>query len=104
MQLVQVILIINYTHNVLEILSVQSNEVKSSNYMEREGLARALDFLSANSLEVGILITDRHSQIRKFVGKQFPAIENRYDVWHISKGLLVRLANFCSFFFIPVHT
>ena len=77
--------------NVLEILSVQSNEVKSSNHMEKEGLARALDFLIANSLEVGTLITDRHSQISKFVGKQFPAIEHRYDVWHISKGLLVSL-------------
>ena len=26
------------------------------------------------------LITDRHNQISKFVGKQFPAIEHRYDV------------------------
>ena len=77
--------------NVLEILSVQSNEVKSSNHMEKEGLARALDFLIANSLEIGTLITDRHSQISKFVGKQFPAIEHRYDVWHDSKGLLVSL-------------
>ena len=91
MQLVQVILIINYKHNVLEILSVQSNEVKSSNHMEKEGLARALDLLSANSLEVGTLITDRHSQISKFVGKQLPAMEHCYDVWHISKGLLVSL-------------
>ena len=80
MQLVQVILIINYAHSVIEILSVQSNEVKSSNHIEKEGVIRALDFLSANSLEVGTLITDRHSQISKFVGKQFPAIEHCYDV------------------------
>ena len=59
--------------------------------MEKEGLARALDFLIANSLEVGTLITDRHSQISKFVVKQYPAIEHRYDVWHISKGLFISL-------------
>ena len=33
-------------YNALEILFAQSNEVKSSNYMEKEGLARALNFLS----------------------------------------------------------
>ena len=77
--------------NVLEILFVQSNEVKSSNHMEKEGLARALDFLSTNYLEVVTLITDRHSQISKFVGKHYPAIEHCYDVWHISKGLLISL-------------
>ena len=54
--------------------------------MEKEGLARALDFLSANSLQVGTLITDRHTQINKFVSTQYPDIDHRYDAWHISKG------------------
>ena len=48
---------------MLTILSVQSNEVKSSNHMEKEGLTKALNFLSANYVEVKTLITDRHSQI-----------------------------------------
>ena len=73
-------------HNVLEILFVQSNEVKSSNHMEKEGLSRVLNFLSANCLEVKTLITDRHSQISKFIGKQYPTIDHHYDIWHISKG------------------
>ena len=68
------------------IIIVQSNEVKSSNHMEMEGLTRALDFLGTNSFEVGTLITDRHKQINKFLSKQYPNIEHRYDVWHISKG------------------
>ena len=54
--------------------------------MEMEGLSRALEFLGANSIEVGTLITDRHKQINKFVSKQYPKIEHRYDAWHISKG------------------
>ena len=54
--------------------------------MEREGLSRALDFSTSYSLEVGMLITDRHKQINKFVNTQYPDIDHRYDVWHISKG------------------
>ena len=73
-------------HNVLGTLFVQSNEVKSSNHMEKEGLTRALNFLSANWLEVKTLITGRHSQISKFIGNQYPTIEHRYDIWHISRG------------------
>ena len=61
---------------MLTILSVQSNEVKSSNHMEKEGLTKALNFLSANYVEVKTLITDRHSQISKFIGKQYPTIKH----------------------------
>ena len=67
---------------MLEILFVQRNEVKSSNHMEKEEFARVLNFLSANCLEVKTLITEWHSQISKFIGKQYPTI---YDIWHISK-------------------
>ena len=42
---------------------LQSNEVKSSNHMEKEGLSRALNFLRAKCLEIDTLITDRHRQI-----------------------------------------
>ena len=38
--------------------------------MEKEGLARALEFLSANALQVATLITDRHKQISKSVSTQ----------------------------------
>ena len=38
----------------------QSNQVTSSNHMEKEGLSRALKFLDAKSLQVGTLVTDRH--------------------------------------------
>lgn len=55
--------------------------------MEKEGLSRGIEFLSANSLNINILITDRHNQICKFVSKKHPSIEHRYDVWHVSKGM-----------------
>ena len=55
--------------------------------MEKEGQSRGIEFLSANSLNINTLITDRHSQISKFVNKKHPSIEHRYDVWHVSKGM-----------------
>ena len=63
--------------------------MKSSNHMEKEGLRRALVFLAANSMEVSMLITDRHKQINKFLNTKYPEIEHRYDVWHVSKGELL---------------
>ena len=48
-------------YDMKEILFAQSNEVMSSNRMEKEGPARDLDFVSAGSLEVKALITERHS-------------------------------------------
>ena len=53
--------------------------------MEKEGLARVLEFLITNSLEVGTLVTDRHKQINKFVSKQYPNIDHRYDVGMFQK-------------------
>ena len=40
--------------------------------MEKEGLHRALVFLAANSMQVSVLITDRHTQINKYPQQQAP--------------------------------
>ena len=56
--------------------------------MEKEGLSRAIDFLSENSLTIHTLVIDRHKQITKFISKKHPNIEHHYDVWHVSKGML----------------
>ena len=63
---------------------LQSNEVKSSNHMEKFGLVKALQFLADNSLQVTTLVTDRHKQIAKYMAEEKPDIEHRYDAWHIS--------------------
>ena len=54
--------------------------------MEKEGLCQTLKFLGDNSLDVGMLISDRLEQINKFMRLQYPDIEHRYDVWHVAKG------------------
>ena len=45
----------------------QSSEVKSSYHMEKEGLERALKFLKEGGIKVGVLVTDRHKQINKWL-------------------------------------
>ena len=52
--------------------------------MEKEGLSRALQFLTSHDLTVATLITDRHTQVFKFVCKKYLDIEHHYDVWHVS--------------------
>lgn len=64
----------------------QSNEVSSTNHMEKEGLHRVLNFTKERGLNVGVLVTDRHQQITKMMREQHPDIKHYFDVWHVAKG------------------
>ena len=66
--------------------ALQSNEVASSNHMEKEGLIRVLEFLKKKGIKVGTLVTDRHQQIAKFIREQNPDIKHYFDIWHVVKG------------------
>ena len=63
----------------------QSNEVSSSYHMGKEGLHRALEYVEQNSLEVGVLVTDRHQQINKWIRESHPQIKHYFYVWHVAK-------------------
>ena len=67
---------------------LQSNEVGSSNAMEKEGFIRCIMFLYALGLSIGTLVTDRHSGIRKWVSERLD-INHRFDIWHIAKSMLI---------------
>lgn len=67
----------------------QSNEVESSVRMEKEGLIRSLDFLEKSGVKVASLVTDRHTQVQKFILEQKPNIDHFYDVWHVCKGEII---------------
>ena len=45
---------------------MQSNEVKGSYHMEKEGLVRAVGFLR-KKFKIATLVTDLHKQISKWV-------------------------------------
>jgi hypothetical protein len=53
--------------------------------MEKEGLVRAIDRVYDEGLKISTLITDRHSQISKWIRETHPEIDHRYDVWHVAK-------------------
>ena len=58
--------------------------------MEKEGLNRCINFLTEDSkLEVGVLVTDRHKQINKWLQDVHPKITHYYDIWHVAKGMYV---------------
>ncbi|OPL20297.1 hypothetical protein AM593_05010, partial [Mytilus galloprovincialis] len=57
------------TSKEIDMQLVQSNKVKNSYAMEQEGLIRCLNFLHNQQVQVSHLITDRHSQVKKFMRK-----------------------------------
>ena len=53
--------------------------------MEKEGLHRVLEFLKKD-LTVGMLVTDRHQLITKWIKEEHPDVKHYFDVWHVAKG------------------
>ncbi|KAL5005650.1 hypothetical protein ScPMuIL_016808 [Solemya velum] len=76
---------------VVDIQLVQSNECGGSYHMEKTGLTRSLKFLDERGLELGILITDRHRQLGKFLREEYPEIDHLFDIWHIGKEYVSEL-------------
>lgn len=54
--------------------------------MEKEGLCRVMKYLKKQKVAIGIIVTDRHKQINKWLRETHPKIQHFYDVWHIAKG------------------
>ena len=67
----------------------QSNEVKGSYHMEKEGLHRCLSFLKEHNLDVAVLVTDRHKQINKWLRDKHSDVKHYYDIWHVAKGIRI---------------
>ena len=53
--------------------------------MEKAGLMRSLEFLDKHGIDIGLLITDRHRGIAKWVRENMRATVHRFDVWHVAK-------------------
>ena len=58
--------------------------------MEHRGLVSALKYLDNSSVQIGTQVTDRHKQIAKYIKEHKPLVYHRYDVWHVSKGILYK--------------
>lgn len=57
--------------------------------MEKRGLELAVRWFQEHHLQIGIIITDRHLQIQKWIRENLPQTTHYYDVWHVAKGKLV---------------
>uniref|UniRef100_A0A1X7VKK4 Uncharacterized protein n=1 Tax=Amphimedon queenslandica TaxID=400682 RepID=A0A1X7VKK4_AMPQE len=84
--------VMDLAHNqVLDIQLVQSNEVKGSSYMEKGGLVRAMTALRARNLEVGLFVTDRHTEVTIRMKEEMPRTKHWFDIWHVAKSFRKKL-------------
>ena len=56
-----------------------------------------MQVFAQNGLEVGVLVTDRHSQIAKWMRENLPNVVHFYDVWHMAK---CKYCNYSLFYYI----
>ena len=57
-------------------------------------LIETLNFLENSGIIIKGLVTDRHSQIRKYLRENKPQINHQFDIWHMAKYLKKKLSNF----------
>ncbi len=57
--------------------------------MELEGLKRSVAYLQGQGLTIGVIITDRHPSVQKWLREHHKEIKHYYDVWHIAKGMCI---------------
>ncbi|XP_064469150.1 uncharacterized protein LOC135383732 [Ornithodoros turicata] len=74
-------------NRIIHVEIVKSTEVDSSNRMEREGLQRSLQYVFKQGMTVGMLVTERHNDVKSFMRKAHPSVKHRFDVWHVAKGI-----------------
>ena len=55
--------------------------------MEKEGLVRGMQFLKEQTFSNVTLVTDRHTQIAKWMREKSFNTDHRYDIWHLAKGM-----------------
>ena len=72
-QVCRVIIVKNLTTIYLNIL-FQSSEVGGSYHMENEGLHRLIEFLKGEGLQIGVIVTDPHKQINKWIRETHPEV------------------------------
>ena len=60
--------------------------------MEKVWFIKGLKFSRTNGVIVDQIITDRHSQIRKYMRENEEDIIHQFDIWHFSKSIKKNLA------------
>ena len=71
--------------------------MKSSYYMEIEGLIRSMNCFKENNVSIRKFVTDRHVQIVKWIRENMKNTKHCVDIWHVAKGFY---KEFCAINFI----
>ena len=77
---------------VVDFKVVSVTEVANSNQMEKKGFVETLSSIEANGIEVDIISTDRHPQIKKEMRVNHGEIDHQFDPWHLAKSVSKKLA------------
>ena len=65
--------------------------VGSSQGMKKYGLEYSIKYFEPCGVDIDILTTDEHKQIRCFLRKEYPEICHQFDIWHQAKNLKKKL-------------
>ena len=82
------------TNLIADFEVVQSTETTSSVAMEKLGFCRTLDRCK-QSLQVGVIVTDRSLSIKATMRDQYPDVCHQFDVWHFAKNVGSKLRSAC---------
>ncbi|XP_016432068.1 uncharacterized protein LOC107758771 [Sinocyclocheilus rhinocerous] len=81
------------TDKVVHFELVQVTESSSSVAMESTGFRRALGKILDDDIGVSVVTTDRSPSIRKIMRVDYTNIHHEFDVWHVAKGMIKKLAS-----------
>ena len=54
-----------------------------------KGLVRVMNFFKKKRLKVVTIVTDKHSQINKWLQENHSKVKHYFDVWHVLKGIYI---------------
>ena len=81
------------TDKVVTFFIAHARNAGNSANIEKKGLIETLNFLENSGIIMKVLVTERHSQIRKYLRENKPQINHQFDIWHMANNLRKKLSN-----------
>ena len=75
----------------------ENKRISYSQNLGKEGLILALQYVQSGLIgRVDVPATDRHPQISSYMKKRQPHIDHQFDIWHVAKSVVKKLADFAK--------
>ena len=86
--------IMNAQNNqIIDFFVAHVHNAGNSQRMELYGFCKVINSLINNGITINSIVTDRHTQIRKFLKDHLPNILHQFDVWHFCKNIKKKLCS-----------